>query len=207
MADTMWETLVGTLADNGVAFKPGLTDAEVSAAESRYGFRFLPDLHAFLQAGLPSGGEFPDWRDGDEAGLCRWLDLPRRGILYDIEHNGFWLEEWGPRPDSVNEAQRIAGELVADAPKLIPVFLHRMMPSEPHLAGNPVFSVHQTDIIYYGVDLRDYLIHEFLAKEDIGVWPIPATVRRVPFWDIERILSVRWGSGQCAFDNNEGQLP
>jgi hypothetical protein len=57
--------------------------------------------------------------------------------------------------------------------------------------GNPVFSVHQTDIIYYGVDLRDYLIHEFLARENVGVWPIPASVRRVPFWDIEQFLSVR----------------
>src|SRR5262249_50757352 len=26
-----------------------------------------------------------------------WLYLPRQGILFDIEHNSFWLEEWGPR--------------------------------------------------------------------------------------------------------------
>ena len=29
------------------------------------------------------------------------------------------------------------------------------------LAGNPVFSVHQTDIIYYGCDLWDYFLNEF----------------------------------------------
>ena len=73
--------------------------------------------------------------------------------------------------------------------------------------GNPVFSLHQTDIIYYGVDLRDYLIHEFFAREDVGVWPIPETVRRIRFWEVERFLSVRWAAGACVFDNSEGDLP
>ena len=155
MADAMWVNLVDTLRDNGVAFDSGLTDAEVEAAETRYGFRFPPDLRAFLQAGLPRGDRFPDWRAGDEAGLRYWLDLPLRGVLFDIEQNGFWLEEWGPRPPSLSEAQRVAAELVVAAPRLIPVYSHRMMPAEPHLPGNPVFSVHQTDIIWYGVDLRD----------------------------------------------------
>ena len=41
-----------------------------------------------------------------------------------------------------------------------------MMPSEPFTEGNPVFSVHQTDIIAYGVGLADYLTHEFLFTED-----------------------------------------
>ncbi|WP_157369516.1 SMI1/KNR4 family protein [Zavarzinella formosa] len=207
MADAMWGDIVGILCNNGVEFEPGLTDAEVAAVESRHGFRFPPDLRAFLQAGLPVGGDFPDWRDGEEVALRRWLELPRRGILFDIEHNGFWLDEWGPRSASLGEAQRIAGELVSAAPKLIPIYKHRLMPSEPHAAGNPVFSVHQTDIIYYGVDLRDYLIHEFLAREDVGVWPIPETVRRVPFWDIERFLSVRWAGGACVLDNSAGQFP
>ena len=207
MADVMWSDLVGTLRDLGVEFEAGLTDAEVGNAETRYGFQFPPDLRAFLQAGLPRGGDFPDWRDGDEAALRGWLDLPRRGILFDVEQNGFWLDEWGSRPPSLEEARRVASELVAEAPPLIPIYIHRMMPSEPHLPGNPVFSVHQTDIIYYGVDLRDYLIHEFVARADVGIWPIPETVRRVPFWDIDRFLSVRWAGGVCVFDNSAGQLP
>lgn len=207
MADAMWVDLVATLRNNGVEFEAGLTDTEVEAAEAQYGFRFPPDLRAFLQVGLPRGDRFPDWRDGNEAALQGWLDLPRLGILFDIEHNGFWLDEWGPRPLSLAEAQRVASALVAAAPRLIPVYIHRMMPSEPHLPGNPVFSVHQTDIIYYGVDLRDYLIREFLAREDVGVWPIPEDVRRVPFWDIERFLSVRWSGGACVFDNSACELP
>ncbi len=207
MADSMWVNLVRILRDNGVVFHSGLTDAEVLTVESRFEFRFPPDLRAFLQAGLPVGCDFPDWRDDDESALREWLDLPRRGILFDIEHNGFWLNDWGTRPSTLSEAQRIAGLLISEAPKLIPIYKHRMMPSEPHLAGNPVFSVHQTDIIYYGIDLRDYFIHEFLAREDVGIWPIPETVRQVPFWDIERFLKVRWADGMCLFDNSTGSLP
>jgi hypothetical protein len=189
----MWLDMVDTLRDNGVEFETGLTDNEVEVAETRFEFRFPPDLRAFLQAGLPNGDSFPDWRDGDETALREWLDLPREGILFDVEHNGFWLEEWGPRPTSWNEARQIVHNLVQGDPPLIPIFNHRMMPSEPCLAGNPVFSVHQTDIIYYGVDLRDYLIHEFLTREDIGNWSITENIRQVPFWDIERFLKVRWG--------------
>jgi hypothetical protein len=71
-----------------------------------------------------------------------------------------------------------------------------------------VFSGRQTDLIWYGVDLRDYLIHEFLPREGIGAWPIPESLRRIPFWDIERFQGVRWGpSGVCVFDNSRGQLP
>ena len=203
----MWANLVDTLKDNGVAFAAGLTDNEIAATASRYGFRFPPDLQTFLQAGLPCGDQFPDWRNGDEDGLRHWLDLPRRGILFDVEH-GFWLDDWGDRPATVAEARQTAGELIAAAPPLIPVYKHRMMPSEPHLPGNPVFSVHQADIIWYGVDLRDYLIHEFLTREDIGIWPIPESIRKVPFWDVKQFQNARWGSsGEWVFDNSSKTLP
>jgi hypothetical protein len=188
-----------------INFDAGLTDAEVALTEARFGFRFPPDLRAFLQTALPRGPRFPDWRSGDEAALRDWLDMPRQGVLFDVEHNGFWLEEWGPRPGPVEEALRVAGELVAAAPRLIPVYSHRMMPDDPHLAGNPVFSVHQTDIIHYGFDLADYLRNEFgLPSRE----PWPERVRPIRFWDLDRFQEVRWGpDGGCVFDNNRGQLP
>jgi hypothetical protein len=203
----MWNELISELRGAGIQFDAGLSDAEVAAAESRFGFRFPPDLKALLQAALPRGEQFPDWRSGDEAVLRDWLDLPRQGVLFDVEHNGFWLDEWGQRPVSLGEAKRVAGELVAAAPVLIPIYMHRMMPAEPPLPGNPVFPVHQTDIIYYGLDLRDYLIREFLARPDVRVGPVPEAVRRIRFWDIERFQAVRWARSPCAFDNSRGQLP
>jgi hypothetical protein len=187
-----------------VDFDAGLSDHEVADVESRFGFRFPPDLREFLQTALPRGSQFPDWRSGDEATLRDWLDLPRQGVLFDVENNGFWLNEWGQRPESLPDALQIADVVITAAPRLIPIYAHRMMPDEPHLPGNPVFSVHQTDIIHYGFDLADYLRCEFgLAGRE----PWPEEVRRIRFWDIDRFQVVRWKDGSCVFDNSRGQLP
>lgn len=170
-----------------IAFDPGLTDTEVADVEARFGFRFPPDLREFLQAALPRGPRFPDWRAGDEGALRAWLESPRHGVLFDVEHNGFWLDAWGARPEDLGEALRVAGEHVDAAPRLIPVYGHRFIPDEPHLPGNPVLSVHQTDIIHYGFDLTDYLRHEFgLPRE-----PWPGNVRPIRFWDPERFDDAR----------------
>jgi hypothetical protein len=206
MGDEMWISLIEDVRKAGVEFDVGLTDSEVAAAESRYGFTFPPDLRAFLQTAIPCGKGFPDWRSGDKATLRDWLDWPRQGILFDVEHNGFWLDEWGSRPASLEEAQHIVNGLVADAPKLIPIYIHRMMPSEPHLPRNPVFSVHQTDIIHYGIDLRDYFIREFLDSQ--GCVLIPDTIRGIRFWNIDKFQSMRWSPDEsCKFDNRGGILP
>jgi hypothetical protein len=204
MSENNWPVLVGQMKDKGVAFDAGLTDAEVQAVETCFGFTFPPDLRSFLQTALPQGERFPDWRSGERSALQEWLDTPLQGILFDVEHNGFWLEEWGPRPLSLDDSKRIASKLVALAPRLIPIYSHRMMPNEPQLAGNPVFSVHQTDIIHYGFDLTDYLRHEFHLP---GRESWPATIRQIRFWDLDRFQSVRWSNGSCIFDNTKGQLP
>ena len=182
-----------------IEFDTGLTDAEVAVVERRYGFQFPPDLRGFLQTALPKGPQFPDWRRGDDASLRDWLDIPRQGVLFDIEHNGFWLESWGRRPASVSEALRLGEKLLSAAPRLIPIFGHRMMPDEPHLDGNPVFSVHQTDIIHYGFDLADYFRHEFHLT---GREPWPRNIRTIRFWDPAQFQEVRWGpDGSFVFES------
>ncbi len=199
----IWTDLISQMKERGIEFDIGLTNAEIATTEDRFALRFPPDLRAFLQTALPSGERFPNWRSGKEPALREWLDLPRQGILFDIEHNEFWLEEWGPRPQSVAGAKRVASELIAAAPKLIPIFSHRMMPDEPHLPGNPVFSVHQTDIIYYGFDLADYLRAEFHLA---GREPWPEKLRPIRFWNLDRFRAVRWSKGSCLFDNSQAPL-
>lgn len=171
-----------------IEFEAGLSDAEVIRAESTFGFRFPPDLRAFLQTALPQGPAFPDWRSGNLTELREWLDEPRQGILFDIQHNDFWLPEWGQRPASLGDACETATKLIQAAPKLIPIYKHRMMPDEPHLPGNPVFSVHQTDIIVYGLDLYRYLHLEFGLHVEGGDQVNPRAIR---FWDIDR-FQTRW---------------
>ncbi len=89
------------------------------------------------------------------------MRIPLDGLIFDVEHNEFWLPEWGSKPAAVEDARRVVELQVNEAPRLIPIYGHRMMPNRPHEAGNPVLSIHQTDIIYYGFDLDDYFRHEF----------------------------------------------
>jgi hypothetical protein len=152
---------VSLLRSRGIIIEQGLSNKELIDCEERYGFRFPPDLREFLQCAFPLGQAFPNWRSGDDAILRERLDWPFEGMAFDIEHNTFWLDEWGIKPSSLPEALEVARRTFEKAPKLIPVYAHRYLPDEPRLAGNPILSVHQTDIIYYGQNLWDYFEQEF----------------------------------------------
>lgn len=186
-----WSQTVARLKDAGVDFAPGLTDDEALRVEERFGFTFPADLRALLHAGLPQGDRFPDWRDGSPEHLEEWLREPLEGILFDVEHSDFWLPEWLPRPDDLAEAFAHVRRMVEAAPRLIPVYGHRMMPDRPSDAGNPVFSVHQTDIICYGRDLEHYVWNEFLRGEEVE-FEVPRSWKPIEFWDIARFQEVRW---------------
>ena len=172
--------LVEYLRVHGVQSEQGLTDEEVAQVERTFAFHFPPDLRALLQMALPVGPHFPDWRSSQHEVLEEQLGWPLEGICFDIEHAGFWLKEWGPKPTKLAAAFEMARTAVAAAPILIPIFGHRYIPDEPALAGNPVLSVHQTDIIYYGWDLAHYLANEFSGPQSPS--PTPAT-RPIRFWD------------------------
>jgi len=200
-----WIELIDDLRSRGITFAPGLSLDEILRAEKEFGFQFPPDLRSFLQTALPCGEGFPDWRSIDDV-LAEWLQWPLEGILFDIEHNDFWLPEWGLRPTQLAGAfDRVHG-LIRSAPKLIPIYRHRMIPDEPNCSGNPVFSVHQTDIICYGANLRDYVEREFLADKLQTNEP-PSSARNIRFWDVDRFQEVRWANGSCIFDNRKGILP
>lgn len=205
--NVQWQELIDLLAETkGIQFDVGLTDNEIAHIEQTYGFRFPPDLSAFLRTALPISDGFPNWRTESSDSIQKRLDIPLDGVLFDIEHNGFWLPEWGPRPAKLDDALEQARSLINQAPKLIPVYIHRMIPDRPHEIGNPVFSVHQTDIIYYGVDLYDYLIHEFLSATHADLRS-SGEPREIEFWDIEQFFNVRWAHGPVIFDNRDGHLP
>ena len=167
-----------------VRFEDGLSDAESNRVEQRFGFRFPPDLRAFLSFGLPASEGFPNWRSDAEDELERRLDLPADGICFDIGHNAFWYDPWGPRPDRLEDAWALARRRIAAAPTLMPVYGHRFIPAEPPESGNPVFSVVQADIIRFGDDLPSYLTNEFRDRRDAATaTPSRQAARPVPFWD------------------------
>ncbi|WP_242910452.1 hypothetical protein [Actinomadura terrae] len=172
--------------------EPGLTGAEFSRVEREFGFEFSDDHRAFLAAGLPAGSPppepgvsqsaapWPDWRGGDPDELRARLDWPVDGVLFDVGH-GYWDDGWGDRPDDEAEALVRARRGLAVVPRMVPVFGHRYLPAGRGTSGHPVLSMHQTDIIYYGTDLDDYIRREF-DDSDPGIdadW-VPTAV--VPFW-------------------------
>ncbi len=148
----------------GLRVEAGLTDAEVDAVEARFGFAFAADHRAFLTTLLPTGPRWPDWRTGDDAELRRQLAWPVEGVLFDVENNRAWFADWGPRPLSTAQALAEARARLAGVPQLVPVYSHRYLPSGRTAAGHPVLSVYQTDVIYYGTDLVDYIHQEFAAS-------------------------------------------
>ena len=190
----------------GTRWQNGLTDAEIDDAERRWSVRFPPDFRLFLRhlhttdrpmVGARFVGDklmpsewpsFYNWKT-DTAELQEYLDWPVDGLLFDVENNDRWLLSWGERPDSRQGRATLVRGLAATAPRLIPIYSHRYLLAEPCQAGNPVFSIYQTDVILYGADLRHYFLTEFAGL--LGIQPGPfhdeaasttIDIRSIPFW-------------------------
>jgi hypothetical protein len=175
---------------------PGLSEAEFSRVEGRYGFEFADDHRAFLAVGLPlnapipeqdgvvhtHAGPWPDWRDGDPEELRERLSRPIHGVLFDVEHNRYWHESWDARPDDPAEARTAAEHHLQAVPRMIPIYSHRYLPAGRAAYGHPVLSMSQTDIICYGVDLVDYIHHEFGGPDADPAKPGRPPQPTVPFW-------------------------
>ncbi len=160
------ETLKKLLIAKEIEFDDGLTDNEVVEIEKKFNIKFPPDLKCFLQVGLPISKGFSNWRKGltseDIAEIIfSRLNSPLYGMLFDLEHNNFWIKTWGEKPKTYKEQELIAKEKYLTFPKLIPVCFHRYIPMTPSEENNPIFSVHQMDIIYYGHDLIYHFTNEF----------------------------------------------
>lgn len=187
MTSIQAQELVSKLQEQGIQFVEGLTHEEVLQVQQRYNFQFPPDLKAFLQTAIPVSPKFYDWRAALTAKeeidwVNRMLHWPLEGLLYDVEHNNFWHHTWGTKPASLDEKKKIATEYYLTYPRLIPVFSHRYMPATPAIEGNPVFSVYQTDIIYYGNNLPMYLAGEFFITLSDSFTLVDEPVNTIEFW-------------------------
>jgi hypothetical protein len=179
--------------------EPGLTGAEFARVEAEFEFEFADDHRAFLAAGLPLNVPYddppgvirtysdpwPDWRNGDPGVLRDRLNWPVEGVLYDVEHNAFWDDSWGERPEKRDADLDVARRHLAGVPKLIPIYGHRYLPAGHGSRGHLVMSVWQTDIICYGADLADYITREFGAPpppNQPSAEPPPPPRATVDFW-------------------------
>lgn len=175
--------VIELLRKHKVKIENPLTDKEIEVIQDIYGIEFPPDLLDLYLCGLPVGNNFPNWRDTSDANkktINDKLEWPLEGMLFDIEHNSFWYAQWGDKPSELEEAFSICKDRFKAVPRLVPIYSHRYIPSIPHESGNPIFSVYQTDIIYYGEDLKEYFNVEFDVKqhEEINY----DLIKRIEFW-------------------------
>jgi hypothetical protein len=173
-ADTPAAVQVGLA---GARWERALSEAELARAEARFGAPFPDDYRLFL-ATLGSASGFYDWTAGDRA-IELQLEALVDGIVFDVEVNGLWRPSWGPQPADFVERRELVTRAVARAPRLLPLRGHRYLLAEPCRAGNPVFSIYQTDAIVYGADLRQFLLNE------LGRWAPPdraVDIGAIPFW-------------------------
>lgn len=122
-----------------------------------------------------------DWIKTSEVEIQRMLDWPFEGFWFDVRENELWWHEWGAKPKSALEQKARLAEVFADTPKLIPLSGHRYLPEKPAERGNPVLSVHQSDVIYYGANLSDWFKREAVTNGDWTGLP-PLVAKEIPFW-------------------------
>lgn len=160
---------------DGRVWAEGYTQSELDAAQEKYGLVFPSDLVSLLRDRRPVRGY--DWRSDDKE-IRDMLKWPLEGLLFDVENNALWWPEWGDRPATAAGRAEVLAKVVETAPKLIPLVSHRYLAAEPHEAGNPVFSVYQSDVIYYGADLANYFEREFANPR----LPLRQPIKRIRFW-------------------------
>ncbi len=159
----------------GRIWAAGYQRHELDLAQETFGLTFPPDLIALFLERRPVLGY--DWRFDGET-IRQMLAWPLRGLLYDVEHNDLWWPQWGERPATAETRSEVLRDVVHQAPKLVPLVSHRYLPSEPNESGNPVFSIYQSDAMYYGANLADYFEREFANEPRPAVGPF----KSIRFW-------------------------
>ncbi len=193
--------LIRIMKEAGILFDRGLSEEEAARAEELYGIRFPTPLRSFLRTAVPISDEnlkncfgdpcpeemrraaFPHWHDfspENTAEILDWMKKPFRRLKNDVRKNGFWAEEWGERPVDPEDAAERFERISSGAPKLIPLYLHRFIPSGDTGEGDPpVFSTVGMDTIWYGNSFEEWGMAEFSDRK------IDHTVKNemIPFWD------------------------
>ena len=178
--------IIKLLKEKGISFDSGLTDIELEKIQNDFKINFPSDLKLLLQTELPVSSGFVHWRYGinSEKGkqeIENRLNWPLKGMLFDIKNNSFWLDKWGTKPSDFKDQKKIAEDELIKQPKLIPIYSHKYLSSEPSEVANPIFSVYQMDIIHYGKDLMDYFSNEFGIELPVSFGTIN-TPKRIRFW-------------------------
>jgi hypothetical protein len=161
--------------------KGGLSLTEIAKIQNELGFK-LPDDFVYLLQNIKDEAAvlFP-WSKFDKKQYDGQIAWVLKGIEFDVENNNLWIPRWGERPTDLSAALEIARNDFPSWPKLLPIYGHRFLAAEPCQAGNPVFSIMQSDIIYYAANLAHYLLNEFV-DHDWDFHTNNQTIKRIDIW-------------------------
>ncbi|WP_064965754.1 hypothetical protein [Tenacibaculum ovolyticum] len=112
---------------------------------------------------------FYNWNT-DIDNIRRELNYVYEDLLKDTLEHGLWLRSWGTKPESIDDRKKIFTRWYHNAPKLIPIYGHRFVISEPKEMDNTILSIMGSDTIIYGVNMRHYLLNEL--KEELGLYEL-----------------------------------
>ncbi len=173
------------MTGNRLTWGPPYSKSQLEDAQAKWDLRFPPDLMALFLERRPvcDEGHMVDWVADSDDRIRDALEWPLKGFWFDVENAGIWWPEWGEKPNDRDARYEVLKAAIDKAPALIPIYGHRYIPDEPHEDGNPVFSVWQTDVIYYGANLTDYFDREF---GDGRGEPWPA-LKEIPFWSLAEL--------------------
>lgn len=178
-----FDDIIKQLQIMGVVFDDGLKPNEIKEIEGFYNVVFPIELRELYSKGLPISEGFYNWRDKSRANvniINFMLNNPITEIVQDLRDGLVWCDQWGKKPLKYEDSYALMMLHYREAPKLIPVYSHRYIPYMVEIDKVPIFSIHGTDIIYYGTDLISYLEVEFHLKkyDDIANAQYPY----IPFW-------------------------
>lgn len=176
----MYKELIEKLKLRGVEFTSGLDEKEFETITKEYDFKFPRELKKMYEVALPISQGFYNWRDFSIDNIEYIKEVMARPIkdIYDMADEVYWCDNWGEEPNEI-EKIKFVQKLLKTAPALIPIYSHRYL-SVADVEQSPVFSIHETDIIYYGENLKSYFEIEFGLKSysDIDY----DNISYIPFW-------------------------
>ena len=177
----MYNELILALRKKGITFDKGLSENEIENIETEYEICFPKQLKKFYSIALPISEGFYNWRDKgkENVNFIKSIMVKPSIDLIDEIDEIYWCDGWGEEPAGLEEKKEILINLFNDAPKLIPIYSHRFL-SSIEVEYNPVFSIHGTDVIYYGENLYTYLEIEFGLKEYSKM--NCDNISYIPFW-------------------------
>jgi hypothetical protein len=160
----------------------GYTYAELDEIQVRWKLRFPPDLLKLLTLRRPLLSAGFDWIRTPRDEIEQILKWPSEGFTFDVLENRLWWPRWESKPRSFLAQARRFEKILASAPRPIPLGGHRYIPETPSEPGNPVFSIYQSDVIYYGVDLADWLLREERGWTAGRLIDPSHPPKEIPFW-------------------------